>query len=174
MKQPEKEVDEYSGDAAYENSGDGGDIRTSHSVVRGSGGPRTIAGKNKSKYNAATHGIFADALLESERRAQYQRLLKGFIEYFKPVRAIENFLVEKLAILAWRYRRLVFVEKEELEKGPKLMGFEDFKALDLNLVPRYEATLQRSFDHTLSQLERMQGQRLGLAVIPPIKVDIVS
>ena len=37
---------------------------------------------------------------------------------------------------------------------------------------RYEASLERSFDRTLSQIERLQRMRLGQPVLPAIKVDI--
>ena len=37
---------------------------------------------------------------------------------------------------------------------------------------RYEASLDRSFDRTLSQLERLQRVRSGQPVLPAIKVDV--
>ena len=37
---------------------------------------------------------------------------------------------------------------------------------------RYEAHLERIFDRTLSQLERLQRMRLGQPVPPPIKVQL--
>lgn len=37
---------------------------------------------------------------------------------------------------------------------------------------RYEASLERSFDRTLSQLERLQRLRLGQPVLPALKVDV--
>jgi hypothetical protein len=39
-------------------------------------------------------------------------------------------------------------------------------------LQRYEASLERPFDRTLSQLERLQRMRLGLAVSPPVKLEI--
>jgi uncharacterized membrane protein YccC len=37
---------------------------------------------------------------------------------------------------------------------------------------RYEASLERAFDRTLSQLERLQRMRLGQPVPPPLKVEL--
>jgi hypothetical protein len=37
---------------------------------------------------------------------------------------------------------------------------------------RYQVTLERSIDRTLTQLERIQRMRLGQPVAPPIKVQI--
>ena len=42
----------------------------------------------------------------------------------------------------------------------------------LDRLLRYEANLDRSFDRTLSQLERLQRIRLGQSVPPPVKIDL--
>ena len=42
----------------------------------------------------------------------------------------------------------------------------------LDRLLRYEASLDRAFDRTLSQLERLQRMRLGHAVPPPVKVEL--
>ena len=42
----------------------------------------------------------------------------------------------------------------------------------LDRLLRYEASLDRSFDRTLNQLERLQRMRLGHAVPPPVKVEL--
>lgn len=39
-------------------------------------------------------------------------------------------------------------------------------------LQRYEGSLERSFDRTLSQLERLQRLRLGQPVLPALKVDV--
>ena len=39
-------------------------------------------------------------------------------------------------------------------------------------LQRYEGSLDRSFDRTLSQLERLQRLRLGQRVLPAPKVDV--
>ncbi|HEX2713116.1 MAG TPA: hypothetical protein VHM88_13035, partial [Candidatus Acidoferrales bacterium] len=42
----------------------------------------------------------------------------------------------------------------------------------LDCLLRYEAGLERAFDRTLSQLERLQRMRLGQPVPPPVKVEL--
>ena len=42
----------------------------------------------------------------------------------------------------------------------------------LDRLLRYEASLERSFDRTLTQLERLQRMRLGQPTLPPVKVDL--
>jgi hypothetical protein len=41
---------------------------------------------------------------------------------------------------------------------------------DLDRLLRYETTLERSFDRTLSQLERLQRMRLGQPVLAKLEV----
>ena len=41
---------------------------------------------------------------------------------------------------------------------------------DLDRLLRYEASLERNFDRTLSQLERVQRMRLGQPVLPNLQV----
>jgi hypothetical protein len=139
-------------------------------------GPRTEIGKAIASRNAMKHGIFSNAiLLTSESRAEYDSLLSGLREDLKPIGTLEEVLVEKLAVLIWRYRRLIFTETAEIKAGGNPLGFDSHSdSMVLNRFPRYEASIERSFDRTLTQLERVQRMRLGQPVAPPIKVDISS
>jgi hypothetical protein len=137
-----------------------------------SNGPRTGSGKAIASRNAIRHGIFSNAaLLKSESRSEYESLLEGLREYFKPVGMFEEILVEKLAILIWRYRRLIITEKTEIESGSPLQ-FDSQDSSILDRFPRYEASIDRAFDRTLTQLERCQRMRLGEPVAAPIKLQI--
>jgi hypothetical protein len=52
---------------------------------RKSTGPRTLHGKQRSKYNALKHGISSRKLvLKNESRAEYDSLVKGMYEDIKP------------------------------------------------------------------------------------------
>jgi hypothetical protein len=130
-------------------------------------------------------GIFSQpALLEGEPKAKYNRLLRGLYRHFAPEGTLEESLVEKLAVLMWRQRRLLIAEAAEIRKG---CGFfdSDKKQNELDVlranVPhtgyldrllRYEASLERAFDRTMSQLERLQKMRLGQPVPPRIEVEL--
>jgi hypothetical protein len=64
--------------------------------------------------NALKHGIFSNAmLLKSESRVEYDSLLSGLGESLEPEGTLERSLVEKLAVLIWRYRRLIITETAE-------------------------------------------------------------
>jgi hypothetical protein len=84
---------------------------------RRGGGPRTARGKKASSANSRTHGIFATLLLREESAAEFNGLLQGFRDYFRPEGTPEDVLVEELATLKWRYRRLLNAEKAEIQSG---------------------------------------------------------
>lgn len=79
-------------------------------------GPRTKAGKRKSRYNAVKKGLFAKAtLLDGESVAQYEGLRKGLWEEFQPESPSEMEDVEYLVSLYWRRRRIAKAENAEIE-----------------------------------------------------------
>jgi hypothetical protein len=82
---------------------------------RKGGGPRTAQGKKASSRNSRTHGIFATLLLREESAAEFNGLLQGFRDYFRPEGTPEDVLVEELATLKWRQRRLLNAEKAEIQ-----------------------------------------------------------
>jgi hypothetical protein len=137
-------------------------------------GPRSQRGKLIASQNARKHGIFSSVMrLTSESRAAYEELLKGLNEHFQPVGTLEEILVEKLAVLVWRYRRLVATETAEIEKGEP-WELQSHDSLIMDRFPRYETSIDRAFDRTLTQLERHQRMRKGQDVPPPISVAISS
>src|SRR5262249_23182773 len=123
-----------------------------------------------------------------ESEDDYKKLLASYLEALQPVGGFEEFLVEKLAFLALRVSRIykadakiapLFFEgiRKSLAAGPSfyLMGLQDNDKdgqLTPELLVRYEGTLERQFDRTLSQLERVQRARLGQFVPPPLKVEL--
>lgn len=81
-------------------------------------GPRTAHGKRRSSRNAVKHGIFSKlVVIKGESRAEFDAFLKELQESLRPVGALEHLLVEKLALLAWRYRRMVIAEGAEIQKS---------------------------------------------------------
>ena len=94
---------------------------------------------------------------------------------------MEELLVQKLCTLLWRQRRLLRAECAEIEIAERESAeITDFRGEDTLVPPsdvldrllRYEANLDRSFDRTLSQLERLQRIRLGQSVPSPVKIDL--
>jgi hypothetical protein len=94
--------------------------------ARGSSGPRTRQGKERSKHNARTHGIFTNVVvLESESQAEFDALLNGLRKDFQPVGTLENGLVEILADTWWRRRRLLIAERAEIEANRQFHEWDE-------------------------------------------------
>jgi hypothetical protein len=88
-------------------------------------GPRTKLGKQRSRYNALKHGIFSKVLLlDGESETEYQSLVAGLRAARQPRGALEESLVENLAVLMWRKRRLLEAERAEIAKA------REFEVLD--------------------------------------------
>ena len=79
-------------------------------------GPRTTMGKQRSKYNATKHAIFSSVVvLASESRTEFDSLLEGLRKDYHAKGTHEEILVDQLAALYWRLRRLFIAEKAEIE-----------------------------------------------------------
>lgn len=103
---------------------------------RGATGPRTLAGKRRSRKNSLRHGILAEVtILDGESAAAYRRLLSALRKDREPVGATEELLVEKLAVTVWRHRRLLLAEAAEIRKGREFLRWEH------DLVQRENARL---------------------------------
>ena len=81
-------------------------------------GPRTPAGKAKSKFNALKHGILSTAaVLETESAEEYSQVVSELVEVFAPTGKLEEALVEKIATTLWRYRRLLRAEAAKIDRA---------------------------------------------------------
>ena len=96
-------------------------IEANRKNAQKSTGPQTEQGKTIAKLNAVKHGILSGAVLIAkgqgeERREAYQRLYHGLREYFQPEGAMEEVLVEQIAVTFWRKRRVLRFELGCLRK----------------------------------------------------------
>ena len=98
--------------------------------------------------------------------------MNGLFNDLQPEGELEEILVEKLAILIWRYRRLIVAEAEN-SQAVDFFVQDEMRWKGEHLL-RYEASIERAFDRTLSQIERAQRMRLGQPILPPIKLDVSS
>ncbi len=88
-------------------------------------GPRTLDGKERSKYNALKHGVFSSVVvLKGESRAEYESLLSGLQETFQPEGTLEEALVKKLAMTLWRHNRLIQAETAEIQSSVEFMEWD--------------------------------------------------
>lgn len=99
-------------------------IRANRANATKSSGPRTESGKAVSRRNAVRHGLTARlVVLASEDAAAFEELRRSLESEFQPANAIAADLVEHLAGVLWRLRRvgayeaaiLTWVEHQEAE-----------------------------------------------------------
>src|SRR5262249_57182237 len=82
-------------------------------------GPRTQAGKQRSRLNALKHGILAKAVVihggpGKEKRGDFDQLLIQFWHHYAPQGPVEEMLVERMATLKWRLARVYRSERGEI------------------------------------------------------------
>lgn len=140
--------------------------------------------KKGAQHNAITHGIFASIFLEdsgSVEAKEFHKLLAAAREAIHPANGLVDALVQKLAVLFLRLRR---VYKADFEIAPKLFArVEDTLTsknsfLDLGLdekdtnrgptmdtVVRYETTISREIGRTLTQIQQLQ-QMVEIDIAP--------
>jgi hypothetical protein len=79
--------------------------------ARKSTGPRTQAGKARSRLNSRKHGLTAKLLvIGNEDPAEFEELRAALIERYDPQGAAEGELVDYLAGIYWRLRRFPLFE----------------------------------------------------------------
>lgn len=126
--------------------------------TRKASGPRTPQGKERSKHNALKHGIFSElVVLNSESPAEFRSLLKRLREDCQPEGIIEETLVEKLAAIIWRYRRLIAAERAEIQECTEFMAW-DKESQKQEEVQKIE--LQDGFDPEDGLIRRIRNSEV--------------
>ena len=151
-------------------------------------GPKTVAGKALSRMNAHKHGLTAETIVIGDEDPRTFDMLRAELEEeYKPRPGIESELVERLAVLMWRMRRipifeaaLIEVRRERIASDKRMDSMipSPFKDEDRKETPyentalafqnsqqtlgtlfRYEAALMNAFNRTLQQLLFLQDRR---------------
>jgi hypothetical protein len=175
-------------------------LEANRSNARLSTGPRTEAGKKYSRRNALKHGVLASALLivdgeGAEDATEFRKLLCDLGEDLQPVGAIEEMLVERIAVCCWRQKRALQCEaglirrafarslhKSSVREVQEVLGLDPGPGDHLRLpsgaqldgILRYETTIQRQLAYALNQLERFQRVRKGEQLPAPVNVQLSS
>jgi hypothetical protein len=66
----------------------------------------------------------------STEQRPFNSLLNGLRDDFRPEGTLEEILVEKLASIIWRYRRLLMAEGAEIRKGTDFFHLEEIKRIE--------------------------------------------
>ena len=145
--------------------------------------------KRGRQHNAIKHGFFANVLLrgsDSAEAEEFEELLAAINEAIRPTGGLEETLTDKLAMLFMRLRR---VYKADLETAPKLFarvkdclntstsivaGLEEritrtSQDPSLELLVRYETSIERQIDRTLGLIQQLR--RMRQVDIAPLSED---
>ena len=153
--------------------------RANEENAQHSTGPRSAEGKQRSSQNALRHGLCAlDPLIPGEDPEAFQQHFCEIELDLQPASAIESNLVEQIADVSWRLKRLSRIEaavitafydataEQPLNQGndtDQLLG----KALAhhnrleaLNRLSRYEAQLSRRYHRALKEFRDLRKERI--------------
>jgi hypothetical protein len=96
---------------------------------RRTAGPRTAIGKRRSRLNAQTHGIFSRGrIVGDESAGEFKFLLQGLVDDLKPEGTLETILVDQLATILWRSRRVLRAESAEIDKAIRNSAMDTYIA----------------------------------------------
>lgn len=149
-------------------------------------GPRTTDGKAVAARNALRHGLTAEqVVLFDEAAENFAAFHAELRATYAPADAIEEELVERIVVCAWRLRRAARAEAGLVERAMQDFddwGIEDagighaFRHVGSNIarVIFYESIIDRALRRAQMQLERRQAQRHGEAVPPPLAVTVAG
>ena len=129
-------------------------IAANRSNALKSTGPRTGEGKASSRMSALKHGLTAEhVVLFDEDVEEFQRFFRQWVRTFKPKGFVEHQLVERIAICAWRLRRVYRIET-------KL--FDRYRTEWINGIANHSDEIDVAFfrltaaDNTLAKLTRYE------------------
>jgi len=141
-------------------------------------GPRTAAGKQRSKLNALRHGLTGHTIvLPTDDQAAYQRHSQSFLDEYRPQGATESQLVQSVTDISWQLNRAAAVETNlfslgitESEDRIRASHPDAETALAMALTYRehnrafanigiYRQRLAREFERTLILLRQIQAER---------------
>ena len=153
--------------------------RANQENAQHSTGPRTAEGKQRSSQNALKHGLCAlDPLIPGEDPDAFQQHFCEIELDLQPASAIESNLVEQIADISWRLKRLSRIEaavitafydataEQPHNQGnhtDQLLGkaLAHHNRLDaLNRLSRYEAQLSRRYHRALKEFRDTRQRRI--------------
>jgi hypothetical protein len=143
-----------------------------------SSGPKTEAGRNRSRMNALRHGLTGQVTtMTDEDRVAHDQFSKALIKDLAPEGAMETQLAQRVATDSWRLNRASAIEDNLFalglhENGGKLCleheQIDDalttarvftLESKQLQLLTLYEQRINRSLQKNLAMLQSLQSVR---------------
>ncbi len=146
------------------------------------------------RLNATRHGVLSgEVLVRGENRKALKRLRDRFNAELAPVGIMEEILVDRIVSSVWRLKRCLRVERRVIEfkeaddeldtrffnpagdsrkaEGQKALRVTRDKER-IDVILRYETTLERQIYRALHELIRLKCARNGEKPLAPIAVDV--
>lgn len=133
-------------------------------------GPVTEEGKRRAALANMRHGLLSRCVVvENESKELFDLVMTQHVEHFKPRNAVEQGMVEDIACAYWRLRRAMAIETSMLNSGVhKQDPVNELQRLELafaglsetskfNVLNRYEARLQRTYQRALRNLATLRN-----------------
>jgi len=138
-------------------------------ITRDEAAPMANAGYEAVRFNAMKHGILSKlAVLAHEDHAEFANLLAALIDEHRPGGITEQHLIEELATIIWRKRRVLLAEGAKINEGLK-SAVNSPKSVMPSAAPFQRgltgenADLREMFDATPEEIaERQQDAALDL------------
>ena len=125
--------------------------------ARKSTGPRSKAGKSRSRRNAWKHGLTAKEIISPrESSRKFHGLRAELWEQIQPAAGLESLLFDRLTAYAWRMRRVPGLEAQCFVGG-NTINYSNSPYFAT--LARHEIALLNAFDRTLEQLLVLQDRR---------------
>jgi hypothetical protein len=131
--------------------------------AKSSTGPTTPSGKKRSRMNAVKHGLSAKEItVVGERPEEFDAFRDGLFADHKPASALERELIDRLAGLLWRLRRLPIVEAGLLNRVTDCSYPDSSDLSDAELLRRIQVA-ERTISITPGERNLSQAfQQLGV------------
>ena len=141
-------------------------------------GPITPAGKARAARSSLWHGLTAASLVVlDEDEADFDNFHTWLVSDLKPVGELEYSLVERIAVLSWRLRRVAKAEAALINRSGRYKGgypvpadqpepadtdagtIFDQAVQKVAALSRHEASIERALNRVIVALERRQRRR---------------
>lgn len=163
-------------------------------------GPKTAEGKAKVSMNALKHGLTSVyVLIPGEDAEELEAFREAMLEGLAPGGTVELWWADRIVACWWRLRRVAWMEgelvaarveewgnlfrlrgDEEIVPGvereeltPARLAAKLLQCTDVyDKLGRYESRTERALYRAYHELERLQTERRGREVPPPVVVDV--
>jgi hypothetical protein len=127
-------------------------IEANRRNAQNSTGPRTEAGKERSKRNALKHGLRSEeVVLPTEDPLAFKEHLEAWVEDWQPPSMARRALVEQAAVATWRLRRCIRLETARITSRIE-EAYDEWEARERAELDETFARLEQEPEDALAEL----------------------